>query len=163
MDWSSSNVLAVGLGTCIYLWSATTGHVNKLHDLGPNDQVTSVQWQAGLGTGSDLLAIGTHLGTLQIWDTVKAVKVREIGGHSGRICTIAWASKLLATGSRDRTILQRDLRSPDNYSVRMVAHRQEICGLKWSFDGQQLASGGNDNKLMIWNARQSAIPEARFD
>ena len=32
---------------------------------------------------------------------------------------------------------------------RYEGHRQEICGLKWSFDDQFLASGGNDNKLMI--------------
>lgn len=30
-------------------------------------------------------------------------------------------------------------------------HRQEVCGLKWSPDGQQLASGGNDNLLCIWD------------
>ena len=24
VDWSSQNVLAVGLGTCVYLWSACT-------------------------------------------------------------------------------------------------------------------------------------------
>ena len=30
-------------------------------------------------------------------------------------------------------------------------HRQEVCGLKWSPDGQQLASGGNDNMLCIWD------------
>jgi WD40 repeat protein len=29
-------------------------------------------------------------------------------------------------------------------------HRQEVCGLKWSFDGSHLASGGNDNKLCVW-------------
>jgi len=31
-------------------------------------------------------------------------------------------------------------------------HKQEICGLKWSFDEKMLASGGNDNKLFIWDA-----------
>ncbi len=29
-------------------------------------------------------------------------------------------------------------------------HEQEICGLKWSPDGTQLASGGNDNMLCVW-------------
>ena len=29
-------------------------------------------------------------------------------------------------------------------------HTQEVCGLKWSLDEQQLASGGNDNKLFVW-------------
>jgi cell division cycle 20-like protein 1 (cofactor of APC complex) len=32
-----------------------------------------------------------------------------------------------------------------------MGHKQEVCGLKWSFDEQQLASGGNDNKLMVWS------------
>ena len=34
----------------------------------------------------------------------------------------------------------------------MEAHDQEVCGLKWSPSGQQLASGGNDNLLHIWDA-----------
>jgi len=28
-----------------------------------------------------------------------------------------------------------------------------VCGLKWSPDHQHLASGGNDNKLFVWNTR----------
>jgi cell division cycle 20, cofactor of APC complex len=31
-------------------------------------------------------------------------------------------------------------------------HEQEVCGLKWSPNGTQLASGGNDNLLCIWSA-----------
>ena len=26
-----------------------------------------------------------------------------------------------------------------------------MCGLKWSPDNQYLASGGNDNRLYVWN------------
>jgi len=35
---------------------------------------------------------------------------------------------------------------------RMEDHEQEVCGLKWSPSGQQLASGGNDNLLHLWDA-----------
>ena len=42
VDWSSSNVLAVGLGSSVYLWSASTNKVTKLYDLGQNDSVASV-------------------------------------------------------------------------------------------------------------------------
>lgn len=32
----------------------------------------------------------------------------------------------------------------------------KVCGLKWSPDRQNLASGGNDNKLLVWNASASS-------
>ena len=35
-------------------------------------------------------------------------------------------------------------------------HEQEVCGLKWSPSGTQLASGGNDNLLHIWSAAGGA-------
>jgi len=45
VDWSSQNVLSVGLGSCVYLWSACTSQVTRLCDLTPEaDTVTSVAW-----------------------------------------------------------------------------------------------------------------------
>lgn len=45
LDWSSTNTMCVGLGTSVYLWSATTCQVSKLCDLmDDNDTVTSVSW-----------------------------------------------------------------------------------------------------------------------
>ena len=35
-----------------------------------------------------------------------------------------------------------------------MGHQQEVCGLKWSPSGNQLASGGNDNLLHIWQQGQ---------
>lgn len=40
---------------------------------------------------------------------------------------------------------------PDQYIRRLAGHhKQEVCGLRWNTDTDQLASGGNDNKLFIW-------------
>lgn len=44
VDWSATNVLAVGLGSAVYLWSACTSKVTKLCDVGTQDSVTSVAW-----------------------------------------------------------------------------------------------------------------------
>ena len=45
VDWSSQNMLSVGLGTCVYLWSAHTSQVTRLCDLSTDsDSVTSVAW-----------------------------------------------------------------------------------------------------------------------
>lgn len=45
VDWSSQNVLSVGLGSCVYLWSACTSQVTRLCDLSADgNTVTSVSW-----------------------------------------------------------------------------------------------------------------------
>jgi len=149
VDWSSQNVLSVGLGACVYLWSACTSQVTRLCDLtNDNDTVTSVSW----AERGNFVAVGTHRGYVQIWDVAAAKRVNVLSGHSARVGALAWSGDLLSSGSRDRLILQRDVRTPSIVPERkLVGHRQEVCGLKWSPDNQYLASGGNDNKLFVWS------------
>jgi len=160
VDWSSQNVLAVGLGSCVYLWSACTSKVTKLCDLAQSeDIVTSVSW-AQRGTH---LAVGTNKGDVQLWDTIKCKKIRTMGGHSARIGTLSWCGPMLASGSRDRLIFLRDVRMQPQYTARLCSHKQEVCGLKWSFDEPaMLASGGNDNKLLVWDIKNYSQPVHRF-
>eukprot|EP00095_Tigriopus_kingsejongensis_P003584 maker-scaffold140_size315649-snap-gene-2.25 protein:Tk03584 transcript:maker-scaffold140_size315649-snap-gene-2.25-mRNA-1 annotation:"fizzy-related protein homolog" len=142
VDWSSQNVLSVGLGACVYLWSACTSQVTRLCDLTPdNDTVTSVSWSER----GNLVSVGTHKGYVQVWDVAASKKINTLEGHTARVGALAWNGDMLSSGSRDRLILQRDIRTPS------AGHRQEVCGLKWSPDNQYLASGGNDNKLFVWN------------
>lgn len=44
VDWGSTNILGVGLGSCVYMWNSASGMVTKLCDLGADDTVTSVSW-----------------------------------------------------------------------------------------------------------------------
>ena len=75
---------------------------------------------------------------------------------------LAWNADQLSSGSRDRVILQRDIRAPPLQSERRLqGHRQEVCGLKWSTDHQLLASGGNDNKVHAQTRHQSMSFEIR--
>jgi len=158
VDWSPGNVLSVGLSNCVYLWSAATSRVTKLCDLGPEDTVTSVSWtQRG-----NHLAVGTNKGEVQIWDSSQCRKLRTMSGHLGRVGTMAWNGYVLSTGSRDHHILHRDVQQPAPYMSKLHGHRQEVCGLKWSFDEQQLASGGNDNKLCVWSLK-STEPVLKFN
>ena len=159
VDWSSQNVLAVGLGSCVYLWSACTSKVTKLCDLGSDGAITSVSWTHRGGH----VAVGTHNGDVQIWDVAKCKKTRSMGGHTARVGTMAWNAHLLASGSRDRMIYLRDVRSPEPHVQKLQGHKQEVCGLRWSFDDQQLASGGNDNKLLIWDSAGSSSPVMKFN
>ncbi len=180
VDWSSANVLAVGLGSCVYLWSAATSRVTQLCDLGPaEDAVTSVAWSEG----GRHLAVGSTRGDVQLWDAQAQRLVRTMTGHSARVGALSWKlggpssgggsssttavpnshTSLLASGSRDRQILLRDPRSDSPYEARLCGHKQEVCGLRWSFDERSmLASGGNDNRLLVWDVRRHAQPRHAF-
>ncbi|WOL00150.1 protein FIZZY-RELATED 2 [Canna indica] len=151
VDWSSHNVLAVGLGNCVYLWNACSSKVTKLCDLGVEDSVCSVGWaQRG-----NHLAVGTNQGKVQIWDASHCRRIRTMESHRLRVGAIAWSSSLLSSGSRDKTILQRDIRAQEDFVSKLTGHKSEVCGLKWSHDNRELASGGNDNRLFVWNQHSS--------
>lgn len=109
---------------------------------------------------------------VQLWDIEREKRVRQFSGHTKRVgtcpvvcalrkdtCslswigTIAWSSELLTTGSRDKTILQRDARMRQPEIRRLNGHTAEVCGMKWSQDETLLASGGNDNQLCVWDKR----------
>ncbi|KAF9570794.1 substrate-specific activator of APC-dependent proteolysis [Mortierella alpina] len=157
VDWSSQNVLGVGLGSCVYLWSALTSKVTQLCDLGESDNVTSISW---ISMGSHL-AVGTDKGTIQIWDVQNSRRVRTMTGHTQRVGVLAWSDHTLTSGSRDRNIYHRDVRSQEMWEHRLSSHTGEVCGLKWNSSGTQLASGGNDNKLMVWE-KDSILPLYKF-
>jgi cell division cycle 20-like protein 1 (cofactor of APC complex) len=156
LDWSSNDNLVVGLNTSVYLWSAASAAVTKLCGY-RTDQVTSVNWAAD----GNYLAVGCNSGVVQVYDVHVGRVVRKMEGHTARVGSIAWNNWLISTGSRDRSVLHRDLRAPDNFSAKLSGHKQEVCGLKWSPDGTQLASGGNDNKLILWSS-ETTQPIAKF-
>ena len=65
--------------------------------------------------------------------------VRTMSGHRQRVGAIAWGANCLSTGSRDRSILQRDIRAPAPYHDKLSGHRSEVPGLKPVVLSYQLA------------------------
>lgn len=120
MDWSTQNLLAVGLANSVYLWNSTNSKVTKLCELNNNMTVTSVSWSLK----DPFFSLGTSSGEVQIWDVNKMKRIRTLNGHSNRVSAIAWNSTIMSTGSRDKTILQRDIRSNTSYISKLVGHKQ---------------------------------------
>lgn len=79
--------------------------------------------------------------------------MRFLEQHAYRVGTLAWNGNLLASGSRDSKICISDIRLNKPVVSTFIGHKQEVCGLKWSFDECNLASGGNDNKVFVWNLK----------
>jgi cell division cycle 20-like protein 1 (cofactor of APC complex) len=105
--------------------------VTKLCDLAP-DTICSVAWSQR-GT---YLSIGTSQGDVQIWDAARVKRVRTMAGHRARVGTQAWSSHILSSGSRDRSILQRDVRVPEPFVAKLAGHRSEVCGLRVRREGR---------------------------
>ncbi|KAI8102924.1 hypothetical protein M9434_005716 [Picochlorum sp. BPE23] len=149
MDWGSSNKVAIALSQTVYLWNASGGDIQQLLATENDSYVTSVNW-AGDGRH---IAVGFSGNNCQIWDAERLRPIRNLGGHSSRVSSLSWNNHTLSSGSRDSTIIHHDVRVRDHIVKTLRGHQQEVCGLKWSPSGSQLASGGNDNMLMIWDAR----------
>ncbi|KAL3684928.1 hypothetical protein R1sor_002950 [Riccia sorocarpa] len=148
LDWSCKNVVAVALGTTVYLWNADTGEIYQLMSTAlEDDYVTSVAW----APDGNLIALGMNTNEIQLWDTVHRIQMRRLRGHSARVASLSWNRSTLSSGGRDCNIINHDVRIRDHITSQLSGHTQEVCGLKWSLSGQQLASGGNDNLLHIWD------------
>ena len=188
LDWSSNNFVAIGLGQNIYLWSLasekasnftsqpsprimfspenenylTTALVNPL----VRDSYTSLRFSPD----SQYLALGTSAGETEIWDFARKERILSLKNHAARISSIAWKNNnYLACGSLDQKVSLFDIRckkSPEpslesnNY---LHFHKHEVCGLSWSSDGEHLASGGNDNKVFVYSARNLCNPLLRIN
>ncbi|CUG91148.1 WD40 repeat-containing protein, putative [Bodo saltans] len=147
VDWSSTNLLTVALRHTVYLWNADTGGITQLMSTSHQDNyISAVAWHAD----GDLLAIGLNDAEVQVWSASTKSIVQRINAHSGRVGSLSWNGHILAAGSRDTTISLTDTREKRTFAT-LSGHTQEVCGLRWSPNGQQLASGGNDNLLNIWD------------
>jgi cell division cycle protein 20 homolog len=146
LDWNSNNMLAVALGRELYLWDAQSGSISNLLQLPESEYISSVAWVEGANN----LAVGTSAAEIQLWDADKSKRLRRMVGHTARVSSLSWNSYILSSGSRNGAIFHHDVRVSQHHVGTLLGHDQEVCGLKWSTNGQYLASGSNDNTVNVW-------------
>ncbi|KAK9449169.1 ubiquitin-protein transferase [Limtongia smithiae] len=151
LDWSCSNQVAIALDRDLYVWNAETGTVNSLLRTSPDTYIAGIKWS---GDGA-YVAVGLSDGDVQIWDIEDQAKVRSMTGHAARVGVLSWDRHILSSGCRDGSIWNHDVRIAEHKVSSYLNHEAEVCGLEWRSDGTQLASGGNDNLVNIWDARAS--------
>jgi len=150
LDWSSNDLLAVGLDKSVYLWDAKTSSVNLLTSF-QDEQVTSIVWLKE----NHLLGVGSQSGKVHIWDVNKSTCINKFSEHTDRVAVLNCLNKkVFSSGSQDHSIINYDIRLNKSIS-KFNSHTQEVCGLRWSPDERILASGGNDNKIILWSLAKS--------
>lgn len=161
LSWSSQNILAVALGSSVFLWNAANGQVHELpvteggSEVATGTYVSCVNWSQD----GSYLVVATSDGMLQIWDAEANQKIRSMHGNLPnstqvhRIGSLSWNSHLLSSGCRGGYVSNHDTRVRNHLLSTFTGHSQEVCGLAWNSAGSLLASGGNDNLVNVWDAR----------
>ena len=173
-------VLAVGLRNRVYLWSESSG-VRYPARPDENDRdiyVTSLAFSSQHG-GQSILAIGRSNGRLNLWSpnekmdriqhplpkgiacvSFKPVPTRH---YSERQCTTILTEQLLVGDETGDVYyysvewMEPDAEGRDSSAIILLAkidiHKQQICGIAWSPDGEHFATGGNDNVCLLFSVR----------
>ena len=140
----------------MYIWNAESGDISNVFGMDEEDShyITSTEWIDNL---DNFLAVGNSKGNVEIWDVDRQTRIREMKSDFpiGRVGCLAWNEHILSNGSRSGTIQHHDVRIQHHHVGTYKLHNQEVCGLKWSYDGRHLASGANDNQVAIWDLRIS--------
>ncbi|KAK7199001.1 cell division cycle protein 20 [Novymonas esmeraldas] len=175
IDWSAaSDVLCVALQSCVYLWDAKTCGITELPRVVDasgghhgDGRTANTQLVCGLSWAPDgrHLGVGRNSGAVEVWDVETQQMLHTYRQHTDRTVSLSWEPQggcLLASGSRDSTVVVRDVRERDvrssfsslsSAAAVLRAHETEVCGLRWSPTAAMLASGGNDNQLLLWDRR----------
>lgn len=149
LSWSQKNSLAIALDQSLYLWNGETGEVTLLIEY-ETEKITSVVWS----NDNCHISIGKDDGNMDIWDVEVMAHVRTMRSGLGvRICSQDWLDTVLCIGGKSGEIQVNDVRIKDHIVNTWEKHTSEVCGIKFRQDGLQLASGGNDNTVMIWDTR----------
>lgn len=152
VNWSAQNYITIGLINHVYSLNASTGKSFKLSSYYGDNIVSAIK----SNDSGSLMAVATTTGKLDIYDFEKYTVVKSVTGHSSRVGALAWKENIIASGSRDSHVMLTDIRSRKPFERKLEGHRQEICGLTFNPFDWQLASGGNDNRVSVWDAGKNS-------
>ncbi|XP_069897271.1 cell division cycle protein 20 homolog B [Dipodomys merriami] len=146
LDWNLQNLVAIALGSIVYIWNGENHTEIENIDLSLTcNYVSSVSW---IKEGS-CLAVGTSEGEVQLWDIVTKKRLRNMHGHLSVVGALSWNHCTLSSGSRLGRVHHHDVRVAQ-HRVGTLLHKHAVCALKWSPHGRLLASGCSDGLLTIW-------------
>lgn len=150
IDWSGENVF-FAMESCLFVHNFYSSKTLQICQLG-SFNVTSVK----CNRETKSITLGTSIGVLLSLD-VNSLKISKYSFHRSRIGVIESEGTSVITGSRDRKIKIMDIRTEKPVNT-LLQHHQEVCGLGLSKDLRHLASGGNDNRLYIYDYRNLTHP-----
>lgn len=147
LDWSVRDHIAICLDNKVYIHDYRTSATHELYEAFDCETVTSL----GFSPDGTQIAFGNLLGQTLLYDVEMQAQVAVLQSHTDRIGALDWKEPGVVSGSKDRTAVFSDPREPGKSPTVLCSHSQEICGVKWNNELNMVATGGNDNRVFVWD------------
>ncbi|ORY86809.1 WD40-repeat-containing domain protein [Protomyces lactucae-debilis] len=177
--WSSGSQLAVGIHADVHLWSEKSSHkqISGLTMDGDHITVHAPVTSLAYSLNNKWIAIGRRDGTLHLHTKISDVKPATIM-LDGDLGCLAFRPRLVAAHEEEHLLVGGCNGHVHHYvfsistreagvqyrllGVARRGHREQVTGLAWSSDGEQYASGGNDNTCYLYDAQNLFTPKYCF-
>jgi WD40 repeat protein/Leucine-rich repeat (LRR) protein len=109
-----------------------------------------------------LLASGSYDGTIALWDSVTGKRAQTLNGYF-RDSTIRFSpdGKLVAAGTGDGGVRMWYIRNGEEARMLRGLHEKRfVRSLAFSADGQRLATGGDDGKIVITDLASDKVSQS---
>ncbi|KAG9391313.1 WD domain, G-beta repeat [Carpediemonas membranifera] len=142
--------LVLGVNRRVVLLHPGTGNTRPLYTMDAqwvHHRITSLTVSAD----EHFVIFGTTRGGVGFVESrLGKLCLRHVIANVGRICVLAAHPRLplVAAGTKCGSIYLLNYRSGE--IAELIGHNQEVCGLRWSNNGTQLVSGGNDSTVYVW-------------
>lgn len=131
----------------IKIWDFSTGFLIKTL-YGHEDYVNCLVY-----LGQNQLASGSDDGTIKIWNTETGSLIMTLEGHESYVSSLVYIEdkQILASAGYDNLVILWKLsNSTGTIFKKLISHTDIVATLAY-IGNNQLASGGNDQLINIWN------------
>ena len=155
-------------GYGIRLWDVTTGTL-RYTLTGHNGEISSLCFSPDgqtLASGNSFnpsAEVGWADYTIQLWGVATGERRKTLTGHTGQILSLGWSpdGQTLASGGggshgemavgvrTDYTVRVWDVATGELQRT-LIGHTDEVLNVRFSADGQTLASGSADGTVLLW-------------
>ncbi|MBX7067190.1 MAG: hypothetical protein K1X28_08165 [Parachlamydiales bacterium] len=142
------------LGSQIYFYTPQSSKIETL--FAPNALCPSNQKPVSVAFSPNgaFLAVGKLDGTLELWKIKSKKRISEFKLGNDPIVSLIFAGNKIFAGDHLGRLFELDPNKPTRY---WQAHQADICNIVLSSNGKYLATGGNDNKAIIYDANTMEV------